>query len=47
LLTELKALEGFRKGNFIEAGNWAIMPGDEKPVFGVSRACADVLTAEA
>ena len=42
-LTELKALSSYERSGFIEKGGWDKMPGDQKPSFDVSRACADGL----
>jgi hypothetical protein len=42
-LTELKALSSYERSAFIEKGGWDKMPGEQKPSFDVSRACADGL----
>jgi hypothetical protein len=42
-LKELKALSSYERSAFIEKGGWDKMPGEQKPSFDVSRACADGL----
>jgi len=42
-LKELKALDSYERSAFIEKGGWDKMPGEQKPIYDVSRACADGL----
>ena len=42
-LKELKAVDSYERSAFIEKGGWDKMPGEQKPSFDVSRACADGL----
>jgi hypothetical protein len=37
---ELEELNSWKRAEFIEKGGWDIMPGQEKAVYPVSRACA-------
>lgn len=39
-LGEMKDKDVWEKGRYIEKQNWAIMPGDDKPMSGVADACA-------
>ncbi|MEP0320533.1 hypothetical protein [Bauldia litoralis] len=45
-LAELTALSSYQQPKFIEEGGWAVMPGAEDAVSGVSRGCAAILTTE-
>ena len=48
-LKELKAVNSWERGDFIEKGGWDKMPGEEKAGDTVARACAerlDVLMAK-
>lgn len=42
-LAELKLLQGYSRGSFIEKGGWATMPDAEKPSNAATRLCADKL----
>jgi hypothetical protein len=42
-LTELGALRSWDRAEFIKAGGWDKMPGEEKSSYTVARACADGL----
>ena len=42
-LKELKELDSWKRGDFIEKGGWDKMPGQEKAAYAVARACADGL----
>ena len=42
-LEELRELDSWKRGEFIEKGGWDIMPGQEKADYLVTRACADGL----
>ena len=42
-LKELEELSSYQRGDFIEKGGWDMMPGQEKAVYLVARACADGL----
>ena len=42
-LKELRELDSWKRGEFIEKGGWDIMPGQEKAGYLVARACADGL----
>ena len=42
-LREFGELDSWKRADFIENGGWAKMPGQEEPVYGVARACADGL----
>ena len=42
-LKELRELDSWKRGEFIEKGGWDIMPGQEKAGYFVARACADGL----
>ncbi len=42
-LKEFGELDSWKRADFIEEGGWATMPGQEKAVYGVARACADGL----
>ncbi len=44
-LKEYKALEYSAKRTFLEKGNWARMPGEEKPSDAVKESCAGKLEA--
>jgi len=39
----MNAQSSFGQGGHLERGGWAVMPGAEKPVKDVGRACADLL----
>jgi hypothetical protein len=40
---ELRELDSWKRGEFIEKGGWDKMPGQEKAGYLVARACADGL----
>jgi len=40
-LKELGEVSSYQRADFIEKGEWDIMPGQEKADRGVSRSCAD------
>lgn len=40
-LKELSEINSWSRSDFIEKGGWNLMPGQEKPDYAVSRACAD------
>jgi hypothetical protein len=42
-LAELKKINSWQQGSFIEKGGWATMPGSSAPDSAVARACADML----
>lgn len=42
-LTELKKINSWQQGPFIEKGGWATMPGATSPDAAVARACAEML----
>jgi hypothetical protein len=42
-LAELKLLQGYSRGSFIEKGGWAVMPDKVKPTSTATRLCADEL----
>jgi hypothetical protein len=42
-LTELKKVNSWQQGSFIEKGGWATMPGDEAPNSAVAESCASAL----
>jgi hypothetical protein len=42
-LTELKKINSWQQGSFIEKGGWATMPGATSPDSAVARACANML----
>jgi hypothetical protein len=42
-LQELEKISSYQRSTFIEKGGWDKMPGEQKPSFDVSRACADGL----
>jgi hypothetical protein len=42
-LAELKLLQAYNRGSFIEKGGWAIMPDEVKPTSSATRLCADKL----
>jgi hypothetical protein len=42
-LTELKKINSWQQGSFIEKGGWATMPGATSPDSAVARACAEKL----
>ena len=44
-LTELKKIDSWRQGAFIEKGGWATMPGSTSPNSAVARSCAEILAA--
>ena len=44
-LAELKKVDSWRQGAFIEKGGWATMPGTAAPDSAVARACAELLAA--
>ena len=43
LLAELKLLQSYSRGAFIEKGGWAMMPDNVKPTSTAARLCADEL----
>lgn len=42
-LIELKKVNSWQQGSFIEKGGWATMPGTTSPDATVARACAEML----
>ncbi len=42
-LKELRELDSWKRGEFIEKGGWDKMPGQEKAGYLVARACSDGL----
>jgi hypothetical protein len=42
-LVELKKINSWQQGSFVEKGGWATMPGTTSPDSAVARACADLL----
>lgn len=42
-LVELKKINSWNQGSFIEKGGWATMPGSPSPDSAVARACAEIL----
>jgi hypothetical protein len=42
-LAELKKINSWNQGSFIEKGGWATMPGNNSPDSAVARACAEML----
>ncbi len=42
-LAELKLLQRYSRGTFIEKGGWAIMPDEVRPTSSATRLCADKL----
>ena len=42
-LIELKKVNSWQQGSFIEKGGWATMPGGASPDTAVARVCADML----
>jgi dienelactone hydrolase len=44
-LAELKKIDSWRQGAFIEKGGWATMPGSASPNSAVARSCAEMLAA--
>jgi hypothetical protein len=42
-LVELKKVNSWQQGSFIEKGGWATMPGSSSPDTAVARACAEML----
>ena len=42
-LAELKLLQGYSRGSFIDKGGWAVMPDKVKPTSTAARLCADEL----
>ena len=42
-LIELKKVNSWQQGSFIEKGGWATMPGGTSPDTAVARVCADML----
>lgn len=43
LLKSLAAQSDYGQGTYVEDGGWATMPGDEEPLNGVGKACANIL----
>ncbi len=43
-LVELKALDSWQKGDYVEKQGWATMPGEEKADSNVATDCARLLT---
>jgi cobalamin biosynthesis protein CbiD len=43
-LKELKELDSWKRGEYVEKQGWATMPGEEKPDSQVARECARRLT---
>lgn len=44
-LAELKLLQSYSRGSFIEKGGWAMMPDQVRPTSAATRLCADHLAA--
>ena len=42
-LAEMKKVNSWEQGSFIEKGGWATMPGNASPDSAVARACAEIL----
>lgn len=42
-LDELKKVDSWNRGSFVEKGGWATMPGSNSASSGVARACAEIL----
>jgi hypothetical protein len=42
-LVELKKINSWQQGTFVEQGGWATMPGSKEPNSAVARACAELL----
>lgn len=45
-LAELKKINSWQQGSFIEKGGWATLPGTELPLASVASACAAKLNGE-
>jgi hypothetical protein len=43
-LEEMKALDSWKRGDFVKAQGWATMPGEEKPDWQVADECAKRLS---
>ena len=42
-LAELKALDSWKRAEFVEANGWATMPGSEAPTSDIARECVNRL----
>lgn len=42
-LVELKKINSWQQGSFVEKGGWATLPGNKEPNSAVARACAELL----
>lgn len=42
-LVELKKIDAWEQGSFVEKGGWATLPGSTEPNSAVARACAELL----
>lgn len=45
-LGELMQVRSWERAAFLEKGGWATLPGNDKPVLGVAKACAEILTSQ-
>jgi hypothetical protein len=45
-LAEMKKINSWEQGRFIEKGGWATAPGSTEPNSAVGRACAETLASE-